>query len=394
VPDTEALNDVRNGRPVAGRPAHGNEEETMRRIVALVTVMVVVSMSVVLGGSALLGVGRAADKGVVVVQVGGGVWADASLQAYVGPFEKETGIKVVAVRDWLSLAKLKLMVESQKVELDVGNMPWSNMIAATKAGYLERINYSVYNKAELAQMDDFSKQTHGIGNVYYSWVMGYSTEDFPPGKARPTTWAEFWDVKRFPGSRTLRAGNAGSGPYEEALLADGVPMDKLYPLDVERAFRSLSRIKPHITTWWKEGAEGQQLFADKVVVLGQVFHGRILDLRRKGVPVDIEWNQGKLSLDHWVIPKGAPNPENAQRFVEFATRARQQAAFNEGFPNGPPNRGAFEFIKPETARTLPTYPENRKKQLVLNHPWYAETGPGGKTNIELLIERWNKWILE
>jgi hypothetical protein len=59
----------------------------MRRIVALVTVMVVVSMSVVLGGSALLGVGRAADKGVVVVQVGGGVWADASLQAYVGPFE-------------------------------------------------------------------------------------------------------------------------------------------------------------------------------------------------------------------------------------------------------------------------------------------------------------------
>jgi hypothetical protein len=52
----------------------------MRRIVALVTVMVVVPMSVVLGGSALLGVGRAADKGVVVVQVGGGVWADASLQ--------------------------------------------------------------------------------------------------------------------------------------------------------------------------------------------------------------------------------------------------------------------------------------------------------------------------
>ena len=59
------------------------------------------------------------DKGQVVVQIGGGDWADANFEAYVTPFEKETGIKVVAVRDWMSIAKLKLMVESKKVELDV-----------------------------------------------------------------------------------------------------------------------------------------------------------------------------------------------------------------------------------------------------------------------------------
>lgn len=362
-------------------------------------------MSVAVGVGGIMALALAASSGslqrtataaekVLVVQVGGGVWGDATMQAYVTPFEKETGIKVVPVRDWLSLAKLKLMVENRKVELDVGNMPWSNYLAAVKVGYLEKIDYGIFNKTELAQMDEYCKQPYGVGNVYYSWVMAYDAEKFPPGKPRPTTWAEFWDVKRFPGTRTLRAGNAGTGPYEEALLADGVPMDKLYPLDIERAFRSLAKIRPHITTWWKEGAEVQQLFADRVVTVGQTFHGRILDLQRKGMPLALEWNQGKLSLDHWVIPKGAPNAENAQKFIAFATRGRQQAIFNELFPNGPTNQGAFEYIKPETARLLPTHPENRKKQFLRNDAWYAEIGPSSKSNLEALIERWNKWVVE
>ena len=46
------------------------------------------------------------DKGKVVVQIGGGDWADANFEAYVAPFEKETGIKVVAVRDWMSTPAL------------------------------------------------------------------------------------------------------------------------------------------------------------------------------------------------------------------------------------------------------------------------------------------------
>ena len=35
-----------------------------------------------------------------------------------------------------------------------------------------------------------------------------------------------------------------------ALVADGVPKDKLYPLDLDRAFKKLDEIKPHIKVWW------------------------------------------------------------------------------------------------------------------------------------------------
>src|SRR2546425_4958036 len=192
----------------------------MRRHIGAFTVLVGVILLGVALGSLLLAPQEVTgqDKGKVVVQIGGGDWADANFEAYVTPFEKETGIKVVAVRDWMSIAKLKLMVESKKVELDVADIPRLHYLSAVKANYLEKIDYSIYNKTELSKIDDLSKQAYGVGAAYFSYVMAYDTEKFPAGK-RPTTWAEFWDAKKFPGARTLRAGVYGTGAYEEALPA-------------------------------------------------------------------------------------------------------------------------------------------------------------------------------
>jgi len=46
---------------------------------------------------------------------------------------------------------------------------------------------------------------------------------------------------------------------EEALLADGVAKDKLYPLDIDRAFRSLDKIKKDVAVWWTGGAQTSQM---------------------------------------------------------------------------------------------------------------------------------------
>src|SRR5256885_16366801 len=39
---------------------------------------------------------------------------------------------------------------------------------------------------------------------------------------------------------------------EFALIADGVALDKLYPIDIDRAFRSLDRIKKDVVKWRSE----------------------------------------------------------------------------------------------------------------------------------------------
>ncbi len=58
----------------------------------------------------------------------------------------------------------------------------------------------------------------------------------------------------FPGPRTLADQKAGGAELEFALLADGVPKDKLYPIDVQRALKSLDRIKKNVVKWWDTGA--------------------------------------------------------------------------------------------------------------------------------------------
>lgn len=79
--------------------------------------------------------------------------------------------------------------------------------------------------------------------------MGFNTTDYPVGK-EPKSWAEFWDIKALPGARTMADMASGAPNLELALISDGVPMDKVYPIDIDRAFRSMSRIKPAVTKFW------------------------------------------------------------------------------------------------------------------------------------------------
>jgi putative spermidine/putrescine transport system substrate-binding protein len=332
------------------------------------------------------------DEAIVVVAVGGGEWAEANIEAYAKPFEKETGIKVIAVREDIELSTLKLMHDTGSVEIDVADLGAVQAALANRNGYLQAIDYQRYDVAQLADMPTEVKAPWGVGALYYSLVLGYDATRV--GTGEPQTWADFWNVARFPGPRALMNGRLGVGPIEEALLADGVVMEHLYPLDLERAFRKLDAIKPHIIKWWTAGSEAQQLFRDRLVVLGGIFDGRLAALRDSGRPVAFTYNQGKRFLDYWVIPKGAPHGANAQRFVEFATRAANQAAFVQRIAYGPTNLGALRLLPPELAKRLPSHPDNMARQFALNAQWYGEVGPDGVSNLEHVVTRWNAWALE
>src|SRR5262249_32842535 len=126
--------------------------------------------------------------------------------------------------------------------------------------------------------------------------------------------------------------------------------------------------------------------------LAAVSHGRLPQLMREGAPIDFEWNQGLVQFDFWSIPKGAKNTENAMKFIEFASRAKSQAALMKEMPFGPTNRKALDYMTEETARQLVSYPENLKKQILYNYEWWGETDASGKSNVERAFELWNAWI--
>ncbi|WP_426411738.1 ABC transporter substrate-binding protein [Bradyrhizobium ganzhouense] len=336
----------------------------------------------------------AQSAGELRVVLGGGDWGKANVEAYVKPFEAETGIKVTPITDDLPPSQLQLMVTTKNVTVDVFDTTMSGLSISSAKGHLEKVDYSIYKKQELDGIVDFTKTPFGVASIFYSYVMVYNTEKFPTNKPRPTTWAEFWDVKKFPGVRALMSGQSGrEGPFEEALLADGVAVDKVYPMDIDRCFASLDKIKPHIRKWWLRGSEIQQIMHDKAADIMSSYDGRAQLLVDQGAPIEINRNQAKLGWNYWAIPKGSPNVQNAQKFLEFATRADRQAAFTKLISYGPSNLNAYKQLPDTLARKLANYPEYMKNSVLINVEWYSEIGSDGLSNAERLVQRWNEWIL-
>lgn len=337
----------------------------------------------------------AQSAGEVIAMLNGGDYAKACMEAYVRPFEAETGIKVTPITEEFSDAKLELEVSTNNVSVDVLPMSPLNVMQNSQKGYLEKIDYSIYKSDDLDALLDLAKDPHSVGSIVYALCMTYNTEKFPTDKPRPTTWAEFWDVVKYPGVRALQTGEYGSlGPWEEALLADGVPADALYPLDIDRAFASLDKIKPHIRKWMATGSENQQMLHDKAVDLAQSYDGRAVALIDQGAQVGINRNQQKMTHESWAIPKGSPNPKNAQRLIEFMTRADRQAAFVQLMPYGPTNRNAFKLMPENVGRKFASHHDYLAATIILNSKWYNEVGSDGITNNDRIIQRWNEWILQ
>lgn len=311
----------------------------------------------------------------------GGAYQDAVREAILQPFTKATGIEVVEIKIGPTIAHVKAQVQSKNVEWDVAELEAPDMLRGKQEALLEKIDLSRIDTKDLVKE---AIDEAGIGAIVFSTVLAYSAVIYPAGKPHPKGWAAFWDVKKWPGRRFLQ--DQVKLNLEFALMADGAPKDKLYPLDVERAFKSLNRIKPHIAVWWKKGAQPPQLLTDREADLGSSWNGRITTEKWKGAPMDVEWEEGIAQYQYYSIPKGAPNREAALRFIDFAIKPQRQARSAELVPYGPTNRKAIALIDKKKAPDLPTYPGNLKRQVSFNEEWWLK-------NEEALIKRWEAWKL-
>ena len=190
------------------------------------------------------------------------------------------------------------MVESGNVVWNITEIGGQDGYRVTQMGLAEPIDAKIVDRSKFQPQ---AQMSHVFSPSCYSTVIAYRPDAFPNGA--PKSWADFWDVKAFPGPRSLR--NHPVDNLEAALMADGVAPDKLYPLDVDRAFKKLDAIHKHINVWWTTGQQPAQLLVDKEVVLATGWNGRFYDLIRKEAPLAMEWNGGILKQGSWVVPKGA-----------------------------------------------------------------------------------------
>jgi putative spermidine/putrescine transport system substrate-binding protein len=309
----------------------------------------------------------------------GGAYQDALRKAFYEPAAKALGIEVKEFT-LSGISDVRTQVKANAVQWDVVELYAGQCQQAANEGLIEPLDYNVIHT------DGVPKelvQSHWVGFTAYSTVLAWNKKTYADNP--PKNWADFWDLKKFPGTRAM----SGYGPTanaEMALMAAGIPKDKLYPLDLDRAFDKLKEIKSE-TVFWNSGAEAGQLALSQEADMISIWVARIDAAIKEGAPYDFTYEQGIIDIECLVVPKGSPHKELAMKVINEFLKPENQAELPRYVPYGPVNQKAYETgkITPDLLKNANSTPENWAKQVIMDKPYWAEHGQAAQ-------ERWDAFI--
>ncbi|WP_254799430.1 ABC transporter substrate-binding protein [Falsochrobactrum tianjinense] len=339
-------------------------------------------MKVVLSGGVLLSLVSVAEARDLTIVGFGGAVQDAFREAYIKPYEKLKGIKILEDTTNGGLAKQKAMVESGNVTWDIMQMEADEVTMACEQGLIEDIDWSKQKNAD--EIDPSQFKECGVGALAWAKIITYDADKIAEG---PKNWADFWNVEKWPGKRGLR--KTAKLTMEIALMADGVPTSDIYEVlatkeGQDRAFKKLDELKPHVQ-WWESGAQPQEWLSSGDVVMTAGYNGRVDAAQNEGKNFAIVWDGQINSLEYWGIMKDTPNIKEAIEFVEFMMTKDPQVVFANAIPYGVSNVKAMDALSPERLAKLPSSPENLKNAIRFDAEFWIDHG-------EELAERFASWV--
>lgn len=309
----------------------------------------------------------------------GGIYQEGQVEAASVPFAKESGATMLDDGP-TEYAKVKAQVESKQVTWDIvdTDVIWADMQCG-EDGLLMDLDTSI--------VDVSNAPSSLVGECYvpamqYGYVIMYNADKY---STAPTGWADFFDTEKFPGKRGI-AGfeDIGPGVYEGALLADGVAADKLYPLDMDRAYDKLDGIRDSLI-YWKTGAESQQMIESGEADMALVWSGRGFAAVENGANYKPIWNQSLVIADALAVPKNAKNPDAAFAYINYYLGAQQQAKLSELTSYSPVHKDAQPKLSELGAEYLTTNPAIAEQMVATDAGWWAK-------NYDTELNRWLDWM--
>ncbi|MFT3688509.1 ABC transporter substrate-binding protein [Paenirhodobacter sp.] len=340
--------------------------------------------------------GASLAEGITVLSWGGS-YEKSQVEAYAKPFTAATGVPVKTDSADNPAAPIKAQVEAGNVTYDVVDVEYADGIRLCDEGLLEEIDPAILKPAPdgTPAAEDFlpgALTDCFVATIVFSTAYAYDETKFPD--AKPTTIQDFFDTAKFPGKRGMRKGAKVN--LEMALMADGVPPEKVYetlgtPEGVDQAFKKLDTIKKDMI-WWEAGAQPPQMLADGEVVMATAYNGRFFAAAvTEKKPFKVVFDGQVYEFDGYVIPKGAPNLELAKQYLAFATQTQQLAdqakyiAYGPARKSSAPLVGLFEDGVTEMGPHMPTAPENLVRALPSSVEFWVDHDTE-------LNERFNSWL--
>lgn len=322
----------------------------------------------------------------VIIASTGGAYDRALKEAWFDPFTKATGVAVtiVSATNAEMRAKAAAMVKS-------GNVTWDlyldGEIQSASEAHRQVTEDLTAFCARFSTKADLATNTCEAGGALLqstATLLVYRKDD--GAQTAPETWADMWDVGRFPGGRAFPNFDDPWRVLAAALLADGVKKDELFPLDVDRAFRKLDEIRDDVTLWWKTGDQSVQGFRNNEYDVGQIWLTRAKAMKNDGLPISWSYKAAFLVGDRIALIKGAPNRDNALKLIAFwLDNPAVQAKACDVLSCTPPSTEAISLMSEEARKSMPTTAEIKDSVIVPDAAWI-------NANAAMLLQRWNNWV--
>jgi putative spermidine/putrescine transport system substrate-binding protein len=312
----------------------------------------------------------------------GGVYQQAQREVYFKPFTDATGIPIQEQSWDGGIEMLRAKKQAATSDWDVVQLQGDELLLGCEEGLIEKLDWS-----QIGGKDHYMPQgvsDCGVGTAAFNFVLSWDRDKFPG----TPSWADFWDVAKFPGKRGLR--RTAKTNLEFALLADGVAPGDVYKTlrtneGVDRAFRKLDQLKPYIV-WWQSGEEAPKFLGSGEVLMTSAPNGRItVASRTEHRNFGIQWAGSLYAVDSWGIMKGSPNLSHAYQFLYFAGDSAIQARLLPRIPYGGLAKGANDGLPPELLALSPTNPANLGVALPIDDQFWRD-------NHEKLAQRFNTWL--
>lgn len=346
----------------------------------------VIGTAVLILGAATMSPSWAGEAPITVVGWGGN-WDKAYKEGVWDPYTAETGTEIV-IEEWGGeIAKVRAQVQSGNVIWDLVAAEAPGVEIGCAEGLFERLPESV--TGDPANYLPGTIHECGVASDTWATILAYDADQIKGDG--PKSWADYWDVEKFPGKRGMLA--QAQYTFENALMADGVPPAEVYtelrkPDGIDRVFAMLDKIRPHVV-WWNTSTQAMQNLAAGEVVMTDQYNARVTnDVEREGKNYVIVWEAGFFyGTDLWALVKGAPHRDAALHLLTWFSEPKNQAGFSNLYAYGTGRKEAADFVAKDKLDQLPTAPHHIKYGASYDDAFWVE-------NKEALEARFKAWLAQ
>ena len=263
-------------------------------------------------------------------------------------FEEETGIKVV-YDEFETNEIMYPKVETGASEYDV-ICPSDYMISKMiENDLLSELNFDNMPNAKANIGEQYWEQSKGFDpenkySVPYCWgtvgiLYNKTMVDEPVD-----SWSILWDEKY---ADSILMQDSVRDAFMVALKLNGNSMNTLDETELAAARDLLIKQKPLVQAYVIDQVRDKMIGGE--AALGVIYSGEAIFTQRENPDLEyvIPKEGTNVWIDSWVIPKNAPNKENAEKFIDFMCRGDVALKNFEYITYSTPNDAARDLIEDE-----------------------------------------------